>query len=141
MPIAALGLSGHCNGYRATVAVICNILLRPFTDYTSLIGNTRNATINHTWNIYNALFDHLDMIQDQLRCKDLEKNPWISEFITAIDTSTEKLKEYYSKTGGLMEMQYALAAMLDPSQKLGIFGSPEWGRSWSKKYQKEFINY
>jgi hypothetical protein len=26
MPIAVLGLSGHCNGYRATVAVICNIL-------------------------------------------------------------------------------------------------------------------
>jgi hypothetical protein len=24
MPIAALGLSGHCNGYRATVAVIYN---------------------------------------------------------------------------------------------------------------------
>ena len=69
------------------------------------------------------------MIQDQLHCKDLGKNPWISEFITAIDTSTEKLKEYYSKTGGLIETQYALAAMLDPSQKLGIFTSPEWGRS------------
>jgi hypothetical protein len=51
------------------------------------------------------------------------------------------LKEYNSKTGGLMEMQYALAAMLDPSQKLGIFGLSEWGHSWSKKYQKEFINY
>ena len=25
MPIVALGLSGHCNSYRATVAVICNI--------------------------------------------------------------------------------------------------------------------
>ena len=24
MPIAALGLSGHCNGYWATVAVVCN---------------------------------------------------------------------------------------------------------------------
>ena len=24
MPIVALGLSGHCNGYWATVAVICN---------------------------------------------------------------------------------------------------------------------
>ena len=24
MPIAVLGLSGHCNGYWATVAVICN---------------------------------------------------------------------------------------------------------------------
>jgi hypothetical protein len=69
----------------------------------------RDATINHTWNVYNALFDHLDMIKDQFRCKDLEKNPWISEFITAIDTGTEKLKDYYSKTGGLMETQYALA--------------------------------
>ena len=29
--------------------------------------------------------------------------------------------------------------MLNPSRKLGIFGLPEWGRSWSKKYQKEFI--
>jgi hypothetical protein len=26
MPIGALDLSGYCNGYRATVAVICNIL-------------------------------------------------------------------------------------------------------------------
>ena len=79
------------------------ILLRLFADYTNLIGNTRDATINHTWNIYNALFDYLDMIQDQFCYKDLKKNPWISEFITAIDTSTKKLKEYYSKTRGLIE--------------------------------------
>jgi hypothetical protein len=38
------------------------ILLCPFTDYTSFIRNTRDATINHTWNVYNALFDYLDMI-------------------------------------------------------------------------------
>jgi hypothetical protein len=38
------------------------ILLYPFTEYTNLIRNTRGTTINHTWNIYNALFDHLDMI-------------------------------------------------------------------------------
>jgi hypothetical protein len=104
------------------------ILLRPFAEYTSLIRNTRDATINHTWNIYNALFDHLDMIWDKFHHKDLEKTPWISEFITAVDTGTEKLKEYYSKTGGPVKTQYALAAMLDPSQKLGIFASPEWGR-------------
>ena len=40
------------------------VLLRLFAEYTSLIGNSRDATINHTWNIYNALFDHLDMIWD-----------------------------------------------------------------------------
>ena len=101
------------------------ILLRPFAEYTSLIRNTRDATINHTWNIYNALFDHLDMIWDRFSSKDQEKTLWISEFITAINAGTGKLKEYYSKTGGPVEMQYALAAMLDHSQKLGIFSLPE----------------
>jgi hypothetical protein len=117
------------------------ILLRPFAEYTSLIGNTRDATINHTWNVYNALFDHLDMIRDRFSSKDQEKTPWISEFITAINAGTEKLKEYYSKTGGPVETQYALAAMLDPSQKLGIFSSPEWGRQWCRRYQKEFVDH
>jgi hypothetical protein len=117
------------------------VLLRPFAEYTSLIGNTRDATINHTWNVYNALFDHLDMVRKKLDCKDLTKTLWIPEFITAIDIGTEKLREYYSQTGGPMETQYALAAMLDPSQKLGIFASPEWGREWSTKYKKEFVDY
>jgi hypothetical protein len=46
------------------------ILLRLFAEYTSLIGNTRDVTINHTWNIYNALFDHLNMIRDRFSSKD-----------------------------------------------------------------------
>jgi hypothetical protein len=117
------------------------ILLRPFAEYTSLIGNSRDATINHTWNVYNALFDHLDMIRDRFRHKDQEKTPWISEFIKAVDIGTLKLKEYYSRTGGPVETQYALAAMLDPSQKRDIFTSPGWGRSWSRKYTKEFVDY
>ena len=65
----------------------------------------------------------------------------MSEFIMAIDAGTEKLKEYYSKTGRPVELQYALAAMLDPSQRLGIFESPEWGRPWIRKYIKEFVEY
>ena len=81
------------------------------------------------------------MIQDQFHRKDTEKTPWISEFITAVNTGTEKLKEYYSKTGGPVETQYALAAMLDPSQKLGIFSSPEWGRLRYKKYMKIFMEH
>ena len=79
------------------------ILLRPFVEYTSLIGNTRDVTINYTWNVYNALFDHLDMIWDKFCSKDQEKTPWISEFITAVNTGTAKLKEYYPKTGGPVE--------------------------------------
>ena len=49
----------------------------------------------------------------------------MSEFIMAVNAGTEKLKEYYSKTGGPVESQYTLAAMLNSSQKLGIFESPE----------------
>ena len=81
------------------------------------------------------------MIRDQFRHKDLEKNPWISDFIRAVDIGKAKLKEYYSKTGGQVETQYALAAMLDPSQKLEIFLAPDWGRSWIGKYTKEFIEH
>ena len=117
------------------------VLLCSFAEYISLIGNTKDATINHTWNVYNVLFDNLDMIRKKLNRKDLAKTPWIPEFIRAVDISTEKLKEYYSKTSGPVETQYALAAMLNPPQKLGVFGSPVWGRAWSKKYQKEFIDY
>jgi hypothetical protein len=117
------------------------ILLRPFAEYTSLIRNLRDATINHTWNVYNALFNHLNIIGDQFRCKDSEKTPWISEFITAIDAGIVKLKEYYSKTRGPVETQYALAAMLDPSQKLNIFSELGWGHSYSRKYTKEFADH
>ena len=83
----------------------------------------------------------MDMIQYKYNCKDIEKTPWMSEFIMAVNAGTEKLKEYYSKTGGPVESQYSLAAILDPSQKLGIFESPEWGRPWIRKYTKEFVEH
>ena len=38
-------------------------------------------------------------------------------------------------------MQYALAAMLDPSQNLSIFTALEWGCLWKKKYMKEFVGH
>jgi hypothetical protein len=40
------------------------ILLHPFAEYISLIGNSRDATINHTGNVYNALFDHINVVGD-----------------------------------------------------------------------------
>jgi hypothetical protein len=52
-----------------------------------------------------------------------------------------KLKEYYSKTEGAVETQYALAALLNPLQKLSIFAASEWGHPWKKKYTKEFIGH
>jgi hypothetical protein len=81
------------------------------------------------------------VVGDQFHCKDPEKTPWISEFITAVDTGIVKLKKYYSKTRGPVETQYALAAMLDLSQKLNISVGPGWGRSFSRKYTKKFVDH
>ena len=43
MPIAVLGLSGHCNGYRAIVAVICNN--RSQSSYVTTLGNSGSVVI------------------------------------------------------------------------------------------------
>jgi hypothetical protein len=61
------------------------------------------------------------MIRYKFNCKDIEKTSWMSEFIMAVNAGTEKLKEYYSKTGEPVKLQYTLATMLHSSQKLGIF--------------------
>jgi hypothetical protein len=65
------------------------------------------------------------MMRDQFCYRSIERTLWISEFIMVIDTSSAKLKKYYSKTGGAVETQYALAALLDSSQKLSIFAAPK----------------
>ncbi len=116
-------------------------LLRPFAEFTHLLGSTRDTTINHTWNVYNSLFDHLDTINQKLHNKDALGNPWVGEFIIAIDEGVIKLREYYTRTGGPVEQQYALAAILDPSQKLDVFNAPEWDRAYSKKYRQMFLDY
>jgi hypothetical protein len=117
------------------------VLLRPFATFTNLLGSTTDTTINHTWNVYNSLFNHLEDIQVKFARKNTSTDPWISEFTTAINAGLEKLKEYYSKTGGEVEKQYALAGMLDPSQKLDIFRSPDWSSADMKRYQRMFFQY
>ncbi|OAF57249.1 hypothetical protein VC83_04624 [Pseudogymnoascus destructans] len=64
-----------------------------------------------------------------------------NEFTAAITAGVAKLRHYYTETGGPVEQTYALAAILDPSQKLDIFNAPEWDRSHSKKYRQIFLDY
>jgi hypothetical protein len=52
MPIAALHLSGHCNGYRATVAVICN---RQANAITRIATSTWGATFQKARLVYTAV--------------------------------------------------------------------------------------
>lgn len=117
------------------------ILLRPFAEFTNLLGSTRDCTINHTWNVYNSLFDHLESVSKKLLAKNQTSNPWIPEFTLAINAGLEKLKDYYTRTGDQVEEQYALAAILDPSQKLDIFSTPAWGPTFVKRYRQTFKEY
>ena len=116
------------------------IVLRPFAMFTSLIGSTKDTTINHTWNIYNSLFDHLEETKVKLSKKEA-LHPWISPFLTAIDSGSGMLSKYYSKTGGATEFQYAFAGMLDPSQKADIFKSSNWTTAMRRNYEQAFNKY
>ncbi|OAF63412.1 hypothetical protein VC83_00304 [Pseudogymnoascus destructans] len=72
---------------------------------------------------------------------DIRWNSMSYEFTAAITAGVAKLRHYYTETGGPVEQTYALAAILDPSQKLDIFNAPEWDRSHSKKYCQIFLDY
>jgi hypothetical protein len=116
------------------------VLLRPFALFTNTLGATTDTTINHTWNVYNALFNHLEDLQEKLNGKN-NSDSWIPEFTTAIKAGREKLSEYYSKTGGDVEQQYALSGMLDPTQKLDIFRTSDWSAAEKKKYYRMFLQF
>jgi hypothetical protein len=63
MPIAALGLSGHCNGYRATVAVICNIntfmVIKSHENHHAIIDNC-GVTLGYRYHIKPELLKTLE---------------------------------------------------------------------------------
>ena len=77
------------------------------------------------------------MIRDKFHHKDPEKTPWISEFITAIDTGTEKLKEYYSKTGGPVEtVKTATEVGVRTIRNHKVI---EWNTCWSVDCQRALM--
>jgi hypothetical protein len=117
------------------------ILLHPFAIYTNLIGSTKDTTINHTWNIYNRLFSHLEETKATLSKKNTTENPWIHEFFAPINAGFDMLKRYYTSTGGIVESQYAIAGILDPSQKLDMFKTNDWKAYDKKRYETIFVKH
>lgn len=129
-------------------------ILKNFAKYTSFIGSNGDCAINHTFNVYNALFDTIDQARKRLDRKEVRRpttvliegnairanegrqESWKNEFMDALDKAHDKLAHYYGKTGeDDLETVYASAMILDPIQKLNTFKGANWSSSDASKYR------
>jgi hypothetical protein len=129
-------------------------ILHPFHKYTYLLSYSQEPTIQHTWQIYNDLFDHLEKTKELLRHK---RKLWKKNILHAIEPARLKLDEYYSKTYAPRGKIYNIGNILNPSNKLSTYDRPEWAMaiedpadlqtssenipSFKEQYRKEFLDH
>ena len=120
-------------------------ILHPFLKYTVLVSRTKGVTINKAWLIYNRLFTHMEVIEETLKRK---RTPWKVSIRNAVRKAREKLDQYYSNTDESNGLLYNLGTVLDPSLKLSIYESDDWGEvdrrpgiTWESLYQSQFLQF
>ena len=116
-------------------------LTRPFFQFTTILCQTKDATIHSVFQIYNSLFDHLEKSMYQLRQK---KVPWKQSILNALKAGKEKLSVYYSRTTQVHGDLYAIGTILAPEHKLQFFSSNEWADNnfkWRERYRQSLQDY
>jgi hypothetical protein len=95
-------------------------LLLNFKTATDQLSNNHHPSVQHIWEMYNALFDFLDDMQTSLgdHCNEAEGIEWPAVVEAAAEKGKAKLKKYYSKTWEERGYLFNCATVLDPSQKL-----------------------
>lgn len=97
--------------------VITNTLEK-FKRATTEISLARTPHIQDIWNMYNALFDFLDEIEESWLGDD---RTWPTVVREAVKKGREKLSKYYSQTDAKKGHLFNCAAVLDPTQKLTCY--------------------
>ena len=93
-------------------------ILHPFLKYTLLVSRTRMITMHKAWQIYNKIFNHIEVMKTALENKRLS---WKVSIRNALGKAHEKLDIYYSRTVKNHGVIYNSASILDPSVKLSIY--------------------
>lgn len=109
-------------------------LTQPFFAYTTALSQTKDVTVHNIFDIYNQLFDHLELSTDRLKRK---KAPWKQAIFQALQAGQAKLRQYYSKTVQLHGNIYGVGTILAPEYKLQFFS----GRAWSENNYEWRDNY
>lgn len=109
-------------------------LTQPFFEYTTALSQTKDVTVHNIFDIYNELFDHLELSIDRLKRK---KVPWKKAIFRALEAGKIKLGQYYSKTTKVHGNLYGVGTILAPQYKLQFFSGRAWSENnfeWRDKY-------
>jgi hypothetical protein len=101
-------------------------LTKVFCVFIKLIGQSKQPTIHHVFDIYNKLFDHLEQARARLSRKRMS---WKRALMLGIEAADNKLRQYYARTQGSLGHLYGKAALLSLNKKDVIFKSSNWAVS------------
>ncbi|OQE10648.1 hypothetical protein PENFLA_c084G03331 [Penicillium flavigenum] len=87
-------------------------ITKPFFDYTLALSKTRDITAHLVFRIYNVLFEHLEKSITQLKRK---RVLWKQQMLTSLESSREKLDEYYAQTDEVRGHIYAISTIAKPA--------------------------
>ena len=113
-------------------------LLYPFYIFTSCLSENTGPTVHRIYDIYNNLFDHLDLSISRLKNK---KASWKQQILEGLQEAHKKLRKYYQQTYQAAGYIYAIATILDPTSKLEKFKTATWlddGTDWYQEYRTIF---
>jgi hypothetical protein len=113
-------------------------ITQPFFTFTTALSRTKDVTVHLIFEIYNKLFDHLEISIRQLKRK---RVPWKRLMLSAIEAAKAKLSFYYQKTDELHNDIFAVSTILAPENKLQFFTGRDWDETWRKRYHQSFENY
>lgn len=95
-------------------------LVKPFAFFTHKIGTSSGPTVHHVYNIYEALFSHLEQSKNRLE-KKVDSQPWIKILIKALNRSHMTLRHWFTATYTNLGTFYAIGTILSPSYKTDPF--------------------
>ena len=107
-------------------------MLEPFYGRTLAIQSSKRPTIHQTFHFWNYLFNKIDDMKDKLRRSRLQ---WKRELAESLDLMSEKMKEYYTYTGG--PGVYVDSVILSPNMKRKFFEDENWESTFADRYVNE----
>ncbi len=125
-----------------SLVLLIDNMLNSFYELTLIIFKIINVDIHLKFQIFDALFNHLNVIEMIVR-----DNACTSQALVlwACKLASNKLAKYYFKTKSKDELIYNLAMILNSTQKLNLY--QDWDANennshfYYDKYRKEFKNY
>jgi len=117
-------------------------VLQPIRFWTLWMSKTRGVTIHRVFQVYQDIFDHLEMQISKLERKRMQ---WKIDIREGLVKAKLKAASCYGKTESPRGLLFRIGTCLNPYCKLNLFR--EWDldasgdTEYEKSYKKEFIAY